>query len=78
MATTSRRLTSAEVLERRLKEHRAEMAKAQARGEDPTEELGALLRDRFGLEALRETYAEFRQDTTSWPGIGGDPERDGW
>lgn len=77
MAVDSATLTPAERLERRIDEHREEMARLRAQGVLPGEALGALLRDRFGLAALRESYAEYRRDGASWLDVEDDPDLDG-
>lgn len=77
MAVDNATMSPSERLNRRIAEHREEMARLEAQGVDPGVELGALLRKRFGLEALRETYAEYRRDGASWLDDEDDADLDG-
>jgi hypothetical protein len=53
-------------LDRRIQRHRAEMARQRIRPEDSAAALGALLREKIGLEALDATYEEYRQNKFAW------------
>jgi hypothetical protein len=66
MAVKSERLSPAEHLDRRIKEHLAEAERWRAENGDPAEALGAFLRDWIGLEALEETYEEWLRHEDSF------------
>ncbi len=59
MAVKSERLSPAEHLERRIQELDQEVERIWEEFGDPAEALGAYLRERFGWEAIRETYEEW-------------------
>ena len=62
MAETSTKLTPAEHLEKRIRENREWAEKWRAENGDPGEAIGRLLVERFGIEALRATYEEYRRN----------------
>ena len=66
MAIKSERLSPTEHLERRIKEHLAEAERWRAENGDPAEALGAYLRERFGWEAIMETYEEWLRHEDSF------------
>src|SRR5687768_10213421 len=53
----------------RIEEYREEIARWREQHGDPAEALGAFLRDRFGAEALLESYWEYKPNKTSWRGV---------
>jgi len=59
MATATRELSPAEHLERRIQETLIESARWRAEHGDPGEALGTYMRERFGLDAILETYREY-------------------
>ena len=66
VATTTRQLSPAEILERRIKEHREEVARFRERYGDPAVAMAAFLREAFSAEAFLETYRERQRDRGSW------------
>ena len=66
MAVKSERLSPAEHLERRIAENRAEAERWRAEHGDPAEAMGRFLLERFGLEALQETYEEYLRHENSF------------
>lgn len=66
MAVKSDRLSPAEHLARRIRDHHAEVARLREEFGDPTEALRAFLRERFDPEALQATYEEYLQDKHGW------------
>ena len=66
MAIKSERLSPAEHLERRIAENRAEAERWRAEHGDPAAALGAYLVERFGIEAILETYEEYLRHENSF------------
>lgn len=58
MATTARPISPAEHLERRIVQNLADAERWRAEHGDPSAALGAYMRERFGLDAIMETYRE--------------------
>ncbi len=65
VATTTKH-TPNETLQRRMQEHRAEIKRYREQQGDPAEALGVLLRERFGVEALHDTYFEWLENPYAW------------
>ena len=66
MAIQAERLSPAEHLERRIRELDAEVEQIWAEYGDPAEALGAYLVERFGIDAIMETYEEYLRHEDSF------------
>ncbi len=66
MAIDTEKLSPTEHLERRIQEHLHRREQRPAEYGDPAEAMGRFLIERFGLEALQETYDEYRRDRYSF------------
>jgi hypothetical protein len=53
-------------LQRRIAEHREEVARLRAKFGDPTEALARFVRETFSAEALDETYREYVELGHAW------------
>jgi hypothetical protein len=62
MATDAEKLSPAGYLEQRIHEHLKRRRRRSAEDGDPAEAMGRFLIERFGLEALQETYGEYRRN----------------
>lgn len=59
-------LTPAEHLDRHIREHLERAEQWRAENGDPSEAMGAFLRERIGLKALQETYDEYKRHEDSF------------
>ena len=67
MATNPRALSPREHLERRVAGNLEEAERWRAEHGDPAEALGRFLVQRFGIEAIMETYHEYLEHEDSFP-----------
>ncbi len=66
MAIGTKKLTPAEHLDRHIEENRIRANRWRAEYGDAGEAMGRFLIERFGLEALQETYDEYRRNRYSF------------
>ena len=66
MVTKSEQLSPSEHLERRIRDLDAEVEQIEAEYGDPAEALGAYLVERFGVQAIMETYEEYLRHEDSF------------
>jgi hypothetical protein len=66
MAIDAEKLSPAEHLERRIQEPLGRRERQNAEHGDPAEAMGRFLIERFGLEALQETYDAYRRNRYSF------------
>ena len=78
MATETKPLTPAEHLERRIAMLDTEVEQIRAEFGDPAAALGMYLVERFGIEAMMETYREYldHEDSFLYDDWHADPEDD--